>query len=218
MVYDFNDFYNSLMIKNQLLSVDLETLKNEYKDMEKYYQFVDIISVISAIDSCFFMLDNSLIERAESIIGVNRFNVTDVHVHRVINSIIDYFNEIKSLNKGIKNSLLFQYLSYHEDCRKTKINDERRLGEHLIYDGIALRAICEDEMDRIKDKDDNFFLSSINYFIDVVPEIFEDEDIRGRVDNKLLDIRNRNKGLFNKIRIKEKETATNLLKTVKKGE
>ena len=72
-------------------------------------------------------------------------------------------------------------------------------------------------MDRIKDKDDNFFLSSINYFIDVVPEIFEDEDIRGRVDNKLLDIRNRNKGLFNKIRIKEKETATNLLKTVKKG-
>ena len=84
MVYDFNDFYNSLMIKNQLLSVDLETLENEYKDMEKYYQFVDTISVISAIDSCFFMLDNSLIERAESIIGVNRFNVSDFHVHRVI--------------------------------------------------------------------------------------------------------------------------------------
>lgn len=216
MVFDFNDFYNSLMVKNQLLTVDINVLKEEYKDMEKYNSFLDTISVITHIDGCFFMLDDSLIDRAETIIGVNRFAVQNNHIRDVIRSIINYFNDLKTQSKDYKNSLLFQYLLYHEDCRKIKINSDRELAENFVYDAIALRAICKDEMDLIKDKDDESFLSSLNYFIEAVPELFENDEVRERVNYKLLDIKNRNIGFFNKTLRKEKETEKNFRNIINK--
>ena len=57
------------------------------------------------------------------------------------------------------------------------MDSEQILLESLGYDAVAYKAIVENNLELIKDADD-YFLASINYFIEVIPELFKNNEIK----------------------------------------
>jgi len=183
MEYDLNDFENVICLKNQLLSVPIETLLDVYSDYENFVTFLDSVSVLSNIDSAFLLFDSGCLEKIETIIQMMRFQYKDPVIIKAINEIILYLNGIKFLDSTKKDILKEGYLDYHEDCRKITMENEATFLDSLAYDAVCYAALKEGHMETISD--DDLFLASVNYLLEAVPQFFRAPDVADRLLSKL---------------------------------
>lgn len=175
--YSLEDFSNVLLLKNHLVFLSTSQLLEIYQDNDLYITFLDTLAVMSNIDSAFLLFaDGDIIRKAKEIINRKRFSITDKEIKNVINSCISYLNEIESYDTSHKNVLKNNYLAYHEDCRKRTIDKENLFLEALGYDAVVYMAIVEGDMEKLKDLD-SFVIGSINYFMEAIPEMFDNEMI-----------------------------------------
>ncbi|MCI8569276.1 MAG: hypothetical protein HFJ11_04740 [Bacilli bacterium] len=175
--YSLDDFYNVLLLRNHLEFLSVKQLEDLYQDTTNFLVFLDTIAVFSEIDSAFLLFKDEYISKIERIISINRFKSNDSDIKEIINSIIIFLNQIKCYDTSYKNILKNNYLAYQEDCRKVEMDSEQILLESLGYDAVAYKAIVESNLELIKDADD-YFLASINYFIEVIPELFKNNEIK----------------------------------------
>ncbi len=175
--YSLDDFYNVLLLRNHLEFLSVKQLEDLYQDTTNFLVFLDTIAVFSEIDSAFLLFKDEYISKIERIISINRFKSNDSDIKEIINSIIIFLNQIKCYDTSYKNILKNNYLVYQEDCRKVEMDSEQILLESLGYDAVAYKAIVESNLELIKDADD-YFLASINYFIEVIPELFKNNEIK----------------------------------------
>ncbi len=175
--YSLDDFYNVLLLRNHLEFFSVKQLEDLYQDTTNFLVFLDTIAVFSEIDSAFLLFKDEYISKIERIISINRFKSNDSDIKEIINSIIIFLNQIKCYDTSYKNILKNNYLAYQEDCRKVEMDSEQILLESLGYDAVAYKAIVESNLELIKDADD-YFLASINYFIEVIPELFKNNEIK----------------------------------------
>lgn len=175
--YSLDDFYNVLLLRNHLEFLSVKQLEDLYQDTTNFLVFLDTIAVFSEIDSAFLLFKDEYISKIERIISINRFKSNDSDIKEIINSIIIFLNQIKCYDTSYKNILKNNYLAYQEDCRKVEMDSEQILLESLGYDAVAYKAIVESNLELIKDADD-YFLASINYFIEVIPELFKNYEIK----------------------------------------
>ncbi len=175
--YSLDDFYNVLLLRNHLEFLSVKQLEDLYQDTTNFLVFLDTIAVFSEIDSAFLLFKDEYISKIERIISINRFKSNDSDIKEIINSIIIFLNQIKCYDTSYKNILKNNYLAYQEDCRKVEMDSEQILLESLGYDAVAYKAIVENNLELIKDADD-YFLASINYFIEVIPELFKNNEIK----------------------------------------
>ena len=175
--YSLDDFYNVLLLRNHLEFLSVKQLEDLYQDTTNFLVFLDTIAVFSEIDSAFLLFKDEYISKIERIISINRFKSNDSDIKEIINSIIIFLNQIKCYDTTYKNILKNNYLAYQEDCRKVEMDSEQILLESLGYDAVAYKAIVESNLELIKDADD-YFLASINYFIEVIPELFKNNEIK----------------------------------------
>lgn len=209
--FDMNDFINVICLRNQLLVVPTEEFVEMHRDEEKFLSFLDTLSVLITIDSAFFLFSDELIEKAKDVIADNRFNYKDKNIVEVINQAISYFNNIKNYDESYKNLLKNGYLGYQEDCRKATIEDEMFLLDTLAFDAVVYFALAEDRMDLIDDSD-ALFLASVNYLIESIPELFNDEVIKTRALNKLEELTKKGWPFRKTNREYSKETIENIQK------
>ncbi len=175
--YSLDDFYNVLLLRNHLEFLSVKQLEDLYQNTTNFLVFLDTIAVFSEIDSAFLLFKDEYISKIERIISINRFKSNDSDIKEIINSIIIFLNQIKCYDTSYKNILKNNYLAYQEDCRKVEMDSEQILLESLGYDAVAYKAIVENNLELIKDADD-YFLASINYFIEVIPELFKNNEIK----------------------------------------
>ena len=175
--YSLDDFYNVLLLRNHLEFLSVKQLEDLYQNTTNFLVFLDTIAVFSEIDSAFLLFKDEYISKIERIISINRFKSNDSDIKEIINSIIIFLNQIKCYDTSYKNILKNNYLAYQEDCRKVEMDYEQILLESLGYDAVAYKAIVENNLELIKDADD-YFLASINYFIEVIPELFKNNEIK----------------------------------------
>ena len=80
------------------------------------------------------------------------------------------------------------------------------------YDAIVLMALKEHNLDFITE--DDLFLASINYFMETMPELFEDEVALQMVSDKI-DQLTKNGGIFsNKVRTYSRQTKKDFQKKI----
>ncbi len=168
--YSLEDYKNVIILKNQLLTMDIYQLKALYQDYETYLLFLDTISVLISIDCGFLFLRDDIISKIEQIIQYNRFEA-DSDTFQIINEMIQYFNTIQNYSPNRKKILTSSYLAYQEDIRKMKLKDMNDLFQAIAFDANVIVALEQNTMDFLSDN--RYFLSSFNYMIESIPELFE---------------------------------------------
>ena len=210
------DFVNVLCLRNQLVVLKEEVLLDVYQDYENYLTFLDSVEALSEIDGAFLFYSDEFIKTIYDILQIHRYEIKDPEIRNSINEKIGYLNRVRITTEETKKELKNIYHNYHEKVRNMYIKTSQDLIHYLGYDACVYVAITEGNMDSVTNYE--MFLSSINYFIEAIPEIFEDKDVRDRtmtLVNKLSKGFNPSKG---KIRRYSQETKENLQKIKIKGE
>lgn len=212
-----NDFVNVICLRNQLLVVPFEKFVKLHRDKEKFITFLDTFAVLTEVDSAFLLFSDEVLEKVENVMYDNRFKYEEAEIVEAINQAIAYLNSIRAYEESNKNLLKYGYLSYQEECRKTSIDSERILFDTLATDAVVYLALEEDRMDLL-DGTDEFFIASINYFMEAVPELFDNSEIKGRALKKLEEISTKGWPFKRSNREYSKETIKNMQKIKLRGE
>ena len=171
---------------------------------------------MSEIDSAFLLFRDDFIDKIYSVIQIYRFDIKDNQIKEAINSIINYLNVVKSYEPEYKQLLKKSYHSWQEEVRNVWLKDESDLVYSLGYDAVVYAGIVDGDMDIITEND--MFLSSINYFVETIPSIFENKDVQNRT-MKLINKLGKGFSPFKKeLRMYSLETKENLQKIKLKEE
>lgn len=212
--FTIDDFLNVVILKNQLITMSNDDLKRLYQDYDSYLVFLDTVSVLTSIDSSFLFLRDDFIDKIEKVISYNRFEA-DPDTWSIVNDVISYFNMTKIYSSRYKDALKKNYLAYHEGVRKCKLNEDKLLSM-MVNDAFFLLALEEKNLDSFGE--DQYFLSSLNYFIETVPELFQDQDVQEMVENRIDSVSVGNWPFSRKSRVLLKETKNHYQKIKQKEE
>lgn len=205
------DYINIIYLKNQLVCLPVEKLLEKYQKEDMYGLFLDTVSLMIEHDRGFFLLCPDGISKVEDIIQKYRFLYPDSDFTLVTNHIICYLNSIRS-STMIKDIIKENYLDWHSRVRKIEFSQEEDFLYITSYDAVSHYKLLGNQLDEVEDVP---FLSSLNYFIEVIPELFDEPILTERVSAKLLDISSQ-RG-FRKRAVREflKETVQNFQKVKK---
>lgn len=171
---------NAMFVQNQLLTYEKDELKKLYET-----EGIDIVE--SFIDGCifllekekqFFLLEEGICNKVLNIISLVRFEYREYN--QQFNKIIVEMNKLSNLPKNEKIEMSFDYLKYQERNRNTELNMEKAAC-CICYDSILFDIIengCDHEIDNI-----TMLIASINYFLNVYPGFFKDNERRKTLEN-----------------------------------
>lgn len=191
MEYSILDYSNVIHLRNQIAFLDFKTLLDVYKDKDNYINFLDTFVVLTNIDSGFLLFSDDFVDRIESVIELNRFSFNDKEITEVINGIITYLNELKSKSDTYKKSVRQHYCCFQEQIRGVSFPNNTSLVRSICYDPFVIDALRDNDMSNIGE--DKLFLASINSFLELLPELFDDEEIRELTLKKIEEISNNSK-------------------------
>ncbi len=158
--------------------MSIEKFNDLYAKHDNFLVLLDSIAVMTKIDSAFLLFDRKFSDKIYFAIRNNRRKYYhDEEINNIINSIISYINEAQAYELSYKNILKNNYLAYQEDCRGIDFNCEQIFFEYLAFDALTLTALKNNSNMEFLKENDTYFLASINYFIEVIPEIFKDKPI-----------------------------------------
>ncbi len=202
--YTERDFENLLCLRNELINASTSQMMEEYQDFEQYMMFLDTVLILLDTDSGFLLLDDEYSDKIFHVIQIHRFDCKDKDIRDAINLIIDRVNQTKSYSKELKEMILKDYQDYQSDLRSVEFSTQEDLIYALGYDAIVFLALKDDRMDIATE--DDVFLSSVNYMMEVIPEFFSDDEISNRLEEHLQVLMNRGWPFPNQIRKYSKHT------------
>ena len=174
---ELNDLVNGIYLKNQLLSLSVDDLLKKYQTEKMYGAFLDTIQVMRESDSGFFHFSSSSITKIEEIIGHQRFLYPDKDLLLVANDITCYFNQMKVRDLYYNNLIKEHYLDWHEEMRCLDFASEDDFLFMLCYDAVSYYKLLQNDFTDFLEVP---FLSSVNYFLDFIPELFENDKMVNR--------------------------------------
>lgn len=176
---DFGLIVEVMCMKNQLLVLDEKTLSEIY--LQNKDGMIDIVTDalehLLYEEEVFFYLDESLIDKALYIVGELKGEPTDNSTR--LNMMIPRIHEIKNKEQSFKDMKLVSYIEYESNIRNTYL-DVELLKNCIQFDAMVAYYLLEDIDINMDDKD--YILSSINYILNVCPEIFKDENNRQKLE------------------------------------
>ena len=163
------DFYNVVKTKNELITMDLNSLKEKYIDEKNFLEFLQNISLLLKNEEPFLLLSSAFLDKVRTIIELKKYEVKDKNIIALINNILVRLNKLEGLKNNEKRYLVYNYIANFLGAMAL---DYEVLNSLLIYD---VRNYPNDEI----------FLATTNYFLEVEPEIYEDSEIRYITREKL---------------------------------
>lgn len=208
------EFINILRIKNQLIMFSGNELIEIYKNEEDFLCFIDTFVLLTEVDSAFLLFDERFSDKICTLLQDHRFNC-DSEIKQSINDIISYLNGIRGYSKGYINILKNSYLSYQEQMRQVEFSTTEAFLASMANDAIVFSSLQDGELDKIEDGD--YYMMSLNYFMKVCPELFENCDVLERASS-LLDKEFKSSRILSKRKKYVKETRERLNNASKKEE
>ncbi len=190
--YNIRDYKNILILRNQLETIGEEELIEIYQDIQSYQTFLNSIGILANVDSAFLYYKNQYIRKIERIISIHRFDVSQEY-QALINDIITYLNEVKSTSEEKKSILMNGYFAYQEDIRKRKFKNYQEMLSFESYDAQVVYGLELGQLDFLTDSER--LISSLNYLLETIPELFTSEEDISLLINHLNKLCN-SKGLF----------------------
>lgn len=170
MENNINNFTRVMYLKHELVNTKIDQLIEKYYDTEKFISFLDDVKLMNEVDTCFLLLDDSFINKIEKISMTQRFNIKNEKYISLINDFICYTNDLQHYPENKKNILLNNYLAYHEDVRQLYFNDHNDFIYALGYDANVYDSLQEGNLDNL---DETLFFGSTNYFLETIPELYQ---------------------------------------------
>lgn len=206
------DYLNIIYLKNELLTLPTSKLLEKYQAEEMYGIFLDTVNIMNAVDSAFLLFSNQALKKIETVVDTYRFLYRSAEFNIVRNDIIRYLNTVSSCSRELKNIKKDCYLDYHQDLRKMSFMTEDDFLYAVSYDAVSLYKLQDRNL---QDMDDTCFLGSINYFIEVIPELFYEKDIQEVAQSKIEEI-SRRRGYRNRVVREFSQETMNHFQKIKK--
>lgn len=185
-------FHGQLIIKQHLLKLPTNVLKETYSEDDYFTYFIESINILLEREIGFLFLDDSIEKKIFEVLANFKFSNDEVLVD-AINEITRKLNEIVNMPPFIKKMMKATYINYQQDVREVQFCSLESFLNAICYDAIFYYAIENSNFEILYN--DNFSLTSCNYFLKKCPIIFKDKCIR---DNtlKILDELNGKTNLF----------------------
>lgn len=205
-----SDFELLLLFKNQLVFCDVDELKKIYSEIEDYSIFVDNVALMLNEEPAFLLLSKDFRKKIDVILETRRFTIDDDIISQEINEIALCLNELESIDDDTKNQRISNYKAYHENIRNEEYATIADFGITLANDCPTYYYLKGELDDRVKS---SFEISSIIYFLETVPEMFNDPMVLKRLEFVLKDIA-KDGSIFNPSKKRLAKDAKMLLKTI----
>jgi hypothetical protein len=194
MEYSYEDKLNIIYFKNQLIHGDVEKLKEMYSDEEGYAFFLDTLNITLDTEPVFFLLDPSIMSKAEAVFYEKRFDYKLSDFNTVINEIIGRLNELRNLPDGLKTMRCRQYFSWQERIRETSFQTKDDFLRALAYDALVMERLHQDELGEL---DMIYFFGSTNYLAKAFPEFYLADERRITMTMNRLDEHAKRRWIWN---------------------
>jgi len=172
-MYESVEVY-TLILKNQLINMDVEQSQDVYKEDMNFIFLLPSIKMIIENEPEFFLVEKTIIPKVYEIINKNRLDRGNVYVNE-INEIIVNINKIDSLSEEQKFQRLTQYITKQIKTRRINYNiDKEMFTTAISYDYLVYKLLNGNDDIVIPV---NYICSSINYILDFLPEMFENNDV-----------------------------------------
>lgn len=221
---DLDSFERILLLKNQLIVLSSDQLKELYQEDDCYVVFVDTVAQLLNHESAFIYLSKDFITRILEVLDIHRFNLDKKVMERfefnedimnnVINQIVMRLNEINSDTIQNRKSILIAYIEYNENVRVSKFAKIEDFSSSLANDSVVYFNLKGSIDMPVKDE---LILASIHYFLEEIPEFFDNKLVADRAMHELDRISNSG-GFSKRYRKKSSKYAKELLKKITKEE
>ena len=177
------DFYNVVKTKNELITMDLNSLKEKYIDEKNFLEFLQNISLLLKNEEPFLLLSSAFLDKVRTIIELKKYEVKDKNIIALINNILVRLNKLEGLKNNEKRYLVYNYIDYQNETRHIRYDDLANFLGAMALDYEVLNSLLIYDVRNYPN--DEIFLATTNYFLEVEPEIYEDSEIRYITREKL---------------------------------
>lgn len=171
MAYNLEDRVNIIYLRNQLINAKLEQLLELYKDDKSYGFFIDTLNIAMDAEPAFFLLDGEILEKAMSVVYAHRFEFKDPTYSEIVNEIITAYNELTYYPDSIKIQKANAYIIWQSEVHDLPFYSKEDLLACLAHDALTIHNLANKDF---SNTDPAYFLASINYLVNVLPEFFEE--------------------------------------------
>ena len=192
------DFERLLLIKNQLILLNKDELRELFGDIKCYLAFIDNVICLFNNEAAFLYLSKDFLDKIRDVLEIHRFDLTDEmvtefgptvdEVHDAVNNIMFFLNKIDNEDRGQRRLVAKSYMAYHEDIRSVKFDKVEDFGSALSYDAPVYFTLTGEFEKPISD---DMMISSLNYFMETAPTIFKDPIIFSKANELINDVRKR---------------------------
>lgn len=178
---DKNDFLNYLCFKYFILNYsadEIVELIDNFNSDEPYEMFYDLIVATSDVDPDFFVIDDSIIDKIQTVISEYRFRdeyrIDNPDYDEMFNSVIVYLNEMKALARTDMVSTIANYTAREMNRRSIVVRDLDTLMTIMGMDYEIYANIANNNFTEVT----KLFVGEVtNYFLECCPEVYEDSDV-----------------------------------------
>ena len=168
-----------MSIKACLISNSIEQLEKMVEDKEWYINVIQILYCIISNEPALILLDRSYLEKVYAIMEVHRFDAIGREINDEIGELITLINRINSQSTEEKTSMIIDYIISQSEERQIEVvtqEDYCDLLKSMIYDTIIVQALVTKDLSNINDTNSDFFICTINYLLEEMPELLVYED------------------------------------------
>ncbi len=176
------EFKKVLDLKSDLILRNEDELLNKYFGKDKIRDFLQSVKVLVDKETGFLQLTPRFIEEIEDIIQFNFSFFKDKEIIALKNEIIVKLNLEKFRSDVVKTSLALNYVEYQDSIRRLSFADMKQFLGAMSYDAVILEDLLKGDLDSFEF--DDLFLATTNYFLEMIPEIYQDENIRNITLNR----------------------------------
>lgn len=203
-----SDFELLLILKRQLLNISEDSLRIVYSDIDSYAVFVAIVTTMINEENAFLFLSPDFRIRIREILEIHRFDNEKYDLIKYINGITLSLNEIDNYSPEFKSTVINDYMSDHESIRHRKYSTLQEFGEDLSADYAVYYTLRGAIKANFSDSE---FISSIYYFLEEFPTIFDNVEFLERTKIQLEEI-SRKYSIVDRVKRKNSKEAKQLLK------
>ena len=176
-----------LTFRTYIIFLDDEDLAEHFEDDYDYIKALRTISnLLSFEDGIFAIINDTVTDRIYRVINIKRWEIIKKYpeLNDYINSIIMKINILDKMSEEEKDEEREIYFDYLEDIKSLEFDNYLEYLESFAIDVVTLNIINGEELD--KEYDINLIIGSLNYLVELVPDLFKIKGVRKRL-NELLD-------------------------------
>ncbi len=177
-----------ITLKDELITVKSDLLLKKYHDKDYLLEFLDSVNLLCEKESPFLHTCTSFIEIIEMIMNDKRDEQTQKETRKARNQVLTKLNIEKSYSPEEQELIIKNYVISQNAMRRLIFDDMKQFLGAMSYDKEILERLMNGTIHEFPYHD--LFLSATNYFLEIIPEIYQEEPIYQQTIDQFNKIKN----------------------------